>query len=84
MHFPLRVNPKLLVIPMSRQQNNAFTMHSNAHFMLRKSDATMPVCRGGIRVFADLRRASRVLQSRVFFLNNLLLINLFINQFNSL
>ena len=83
--FPLRVNPELLVFSMSRQQNNAFTMHSNACIMLRKNVAAMPMCSGGIRVFADLRPASRVPQSRVFFyLNNLLLINLFINQFNSL
>ena len=75
-------------------------MHSNVHFMLRKIDATMPFCRGGFRVyaalcrvfrvpqsraFADLRLASRVTQSRILlYLNNLLLINLFINQINSL
>ena len=60
-------------------------MHSNVLFMLRKIDATMPLCSGGIRVFAALRRAFRVTQSRVLFcLNNLLLIHLFINQFNSL
>ena len=85
---------------VSRQQNNAFTMHSNVLFMLRKDVATMPLCSGGIRIFAalrhafrvpqarafaDLRPASRVAQSRVLFcLNNLLLIHLFINQFNSL
>ena len=70
---------------MSRQQNNAFTMHSNVRNMLRKNDATMPLCNGGIRVYAALRRAFRVPQSRaLFYLNNLLLINLFINQINSL
>ena len=100
MHFRLRVKSELLVLLMSRQQNNAFTMHSNVLFMLRKDVATMPLCSGGIRIFAalrhafrvpqarafaDLRPASRVAQSRVLFcLNNLLLIHLFINQFNSL
>ena len=75
-------------------------MHSNVLSVLRKIDATMPLCSGGIRVFAaphrafrvpqsrafaDLRPASCVSQSRVlFYLNNLLLIHLFINQFNSL
>ncbi len=69
---------------VSRQQNNAFTMHSNVLFMLRKIDATMPLCSGGIRVFAALHRAFCVPQSRVLFYLNLLLIHLFINQFNSL
>ena len=85
MHFRLRVKSELLVMLVSRQQNNAFTMHSNVLFMLRKIDATMPTCSGGIRVYAALCRAFRVAQSRVLFcLNNLLLIHLFINQFNSL
>ena len=50
--FPLRVKTDLAVILMSRQQNNAFTMHSNVRFMLRKNDATMLFGSGGIRVFA--------------------------------
>ncbi len=86
MYFRLRVNPELLVMLVSRQQNNAFTMHSNVLSMLRKIDATMPTCSGGIRVYAAQRRAFRVPQSRILlYLNNLLLlIHLFINQFNSL
>ena len=59
-------------------------MHSNVRFMLRKNDATMPFSRGGFRVYADLCLASCVRQSRIFFYLNLLLINLFINQINSL
>ena len=43
-------------------------MHSNVPFMLRKNDATMLSCTGGIRVYK----------------NTNLLINPFINQFNSL
>ena len=100
MHFRLRVKSELLVMLVSRQQNNAFTMHSNVLFMLRKDVATMPLCSGGIRIFAALRHAPCVAQSRLFadlrlafcvpqsrvlfYLNNLLLIHLFINQFNSL
>ena len=69
----LRVKQKLLVIQMSRQQKNAFTMHSNDHFMLRKKAVTMPFGRGEIPVYAVLRSASRI----HYFDNHL--INLIIN-----
>ena len=60
-------------------------MHSNVLSVLRKNVATMPLCSGGIRVYAAPCLAFRVPQSRVlFYLNNLLLINPFINQINSL
>ena len=51
---------------MSRQQNNAFTMHSNACIMLRKNVAAMPMCMGAVRVYTQEN----------------LLIHLFINQIN--
>ena len=53
---------------MSRQQHNAFTMHSNVRIMLRKNDAAMPFRIGAIRVYMQQN----------------LLIHLFIHQINSL
>ena len=60
-------------------------MHSNVRFMLRKFDATMLSCSGGIRVYAAPRPAAlrlAVPRHKSFETNQL--INSFINQFNSL
>ena len=36
---------------MSRQQNNAFTMHSNVRIMLRKNDVSVPFGGGALRIY---------------------------------
>ena len=36
---------------MSRQQKNAFTMHSNVQLMLRKIVATVPIGSGAICIY---------------------------------
>ncbi len=64
---------------MSRQQKNAFTMHSNAQQMLSKLAVTMPL---GSGAFPFLRRAGRILPSHST-LNNYS-IHLFINLTHSL
>ena len=49
--FSLRVNPVLYVFKVYVQlKTNAFAMHSNAIFMLRKFDATVPLGYGGFAV----------------------------------
>jgi hypothetical protein len=58
-------------------------MHLNAQLMLSKFDATMPFGRGGIPVYAVLRLASRIPQSRFYCFDNQL-IHSFINQIHSL
>ena len=66
-------------------------MHSNVRFMLRKFDATMLSCSGGIRVSPSERgcpqgggvfQSSSAQRHKSFETNQL--INSFINQFNSL
>ena len=49
---------------MSRQQKNAFTMHSNAQLMLSKNAATVPSGMGGFTVFTPPVIASEAWQSR--------------------
>ena len=66
---------------MSRQQKNAFTMHSNAHLMLSKIAATVPFGIGGIAIFPLSKGvpAGRGIQQ-----DNNYSIHSFINLINSL
>ena len=41
---------------MSRQQKNAFTMHSNAQLMLSKTAVTMPIGSGAFGVSMDRKQ----------------------------